>query len=678
MFLKRCLLVNWGNIPNGEFDFGPVCLFSGANGSGKTTAADAIQTVMTAAHENLFHYNPGQEETTQRGRGGKRVRTLASYVLGCDDGSYARADTTDGYIAAVFHPTAQESAEPFTAVVAVRAWLDQSGKQALPREDQVVFFVLQGVELDLDAFTRKSAGELHVITIDEIQQTLLKGFGKRAVERYDQKRAYLRRLYGALRGKRDSVAEREAMAAARAFSRFMAYKPVTSINQFVAEEVLERKDLGDAIRSVSSQLKTIYAMERDAQGLKDSAVLLEQAGNQAQTYLEGWIELQTLNLSQAQSAFRERHALFLKTLGEREAIERDLQENAAALQLAAQRHAHVRATLISLEAQRQGIPALQQKDALEHEKRSLDDKLSHGVAELLRQDQQLQRNVQCIRSLSELLAQPSLAAEFPQLTDMQARRYVRQVQLTERAADLDLPRLLQRDLTQDLAMLEKHLDDARHAQRAHSELVSYWKDRDASNISRRDLVITALQQRRQRYEQLSGQLLQKQQEITRLEAQQVVYPPYVERALAAIRAQYPQADARVLCEHVEVTDAQWQSAIEGYLGGARFNIIVDAAYEADAIRLVRNMPGRDNRARVIQGEKALRDASRLQRTLPCGVSEHQVGIGDVATKHRIASGPHALQSDAPRGLSQLLHAIDLFYRAVVRGDEGVRHAMREF
>ena len=612
MFLKRCLLVNWGNIPNGEFDFGPVCLFSGANGSGKTTAADAIQTVMTAAHENLFHYNPGQEESTQRGRGGKRVRTLASYVLGCDDGSYARADTTDGYIAAVFHPTAQETAEPFTAIVAVRAWLDRSSKQAVAREEQVVFFVLQGVELDLGAFTRQSAGELHVVTIDAIQQQLLTRFGKRAVERYDQKRAYLRRLYGALRGKRDSVAEREAMAAARAFSRFMAYKPVTSINQFVAEEVLERKDLGEAIRSVSSQLKTIHAMERDAQGLKDSAALLEQAGHQAQTYLDGWIELQTLNLSQAQFAFHERHTLFLKTLDEREGIERDLQENVTALQLATQRHAHVRATLISLEAQRQGIPALQQKDALEHEKRSLDDKLSHGVAELLRQDQQLQRNVQCIRSLGELLAQPSLAAEFPQLTDMQARRYVRQAQETERAADLDLPRLLQRDLTQDLAMLEKHLDDARHAQRAHLELVSYWKDHDASNTNRRDLVVAAFQQRRQRYEQLSGQLTQRQQEIARLEAKQVVYPPYVERALAAIRAQYPQADARVLCEHVEVTDAQWQSAIEGYLGGARFNIIVDAVYEADAIRLVRNLPGRDNRARVIQGEKALRDAARIK------------------------------------------------------------------
>ena len=121
MFLKRFVFVNWGNIPNLEFELGPVNLFSGGNGSGKTTGADAIQTVMTAAHENLFQYNPGQDETTQRGRGGKRVRTLASYVLGCDDGSYARLDPSDGYLAAVFHPTKGEPGAPFTALIGVRA-----------------------------------------------------------------------------------------------------------------------------------------------------------------------------------------------------------------------------------------------------------------------------------------------------------------------------------------------------------------------------------------------------------------------------------------------------------------------------------------------------------------------------------------------------------------------------
>lgn len=610
MYLRRCVFVNWGNVPSGEFEFGPVNLFSGANGSGKTTAADAIQTIMTAAHEHLFHYNPGQEETTQRGRGGKRVRTLASYVLGCDDGSYARIEPTDGYIAAVFHPTKEETAEPFTAIVAVRAFLDRSGKQALAREDQIVFFVLQGVELDIGAFMIERGGARHVVLLDEIQQKLIAGHGKRVVERYDQKRAYLRRLYAALRGKRDSVAEREAMAAARAFSRFMAYKPVSSINQFVADEVLDRKDLGEAVRSVSSQLKTIHAMESEAQGLKDSATLLEQAGNDAQTYVESWIELQTLQYTAAQAGFLERQSQYLHAVQERDAANRDLDANEGELKLAAQRHSQLRATLVSLEAQRQGIPALQQRDTLERERKAIDARLTASVADLLHQDQQWQSNARSIRALSDMLALPSLAAELPQLTDMEARRLVREARQTESVGDVDLPSLLQRDLTRDLAMLEKHLDEARIAQHAHRELLGFWKERPTGTMNRRDAASAYLHQRRSKYEALSGELQRRQQEIDRLEARQTVYPPYVERALAAIRAQCPHADARVLCDHIEVSDPKWQAAIEGYLGGARFGIIVDEAYEAQAIRIVRAMAGRDNRARVIQGAKAVRDATR--------------------------------------------------------------------
>src|SRR5690606_8170742 len=69
--------------------------------------------------------------------------------------------------------------------------------------------------------------------------------------------------------------------------------------------------------------------------------------------------------------------------------------------------------------------------------------------------------------------------------------------------------------------------------------------------------------------------------------------------------------ARVLCDYVEVTDREWQSAIEGYIGAARFGIIVAPDYEAEAIRLVRKMPGQGKSARVIQGEKARRDMEKL-------------------------------------------------------------------
>jgi len=168
MFLKKGIFVNWGNIPQLEFDFGPINLFSGGNGSGKTTAADAIQTLMTAAHENLFNYNPGQDETTQKGRGGKQVRTLASYVLGCDDGSYARPHITDGYVAGIFHPTQGETGEAFTAVMCMRAHVDSAGAQKQARLDDLVFLIIPGEQLLLKHFVRHYADGKHIVPITEI------------------------------------------------------------------------------------------------------------------------------------------------------------------------------------------------------------------------------------------------------------------------------------------------------------------------------------------------------------------------------------------------------------------------------------------------------------------------------------------------------------------------------
>ncbi len=629
MFLKRLIFVNWGNVPDGEFEFGPVNLFSGANGSGKTTAADAIQTLMTAAHENLFHYNPGQEETTQRGRGGKRVRTLSSYVLGCDDGSYARLEASDGYLAAVFHPTEGESAEAFTALMSVRAWLDQSGKQSVAREDQVVFFILAGTQLALTDLQRRQAETTQWLLQDELHNVLVAKFGKRLVDRYDQKRAYLRRLYGALRGKSDSVIEREAMAAARAFSRFMAYKPVSSIHQFVADEVLERKDLGEAIRSASNQLKTIHGLERDAQGLKDSARLLEQAGAAAQRYLEAWAERVTLNYTQARSGYLVLQAQYLQAGAERDELVRKLADNTGEQALAEQRRAQAHDDVVQIEARRQGVAALKEKDALERERDTLGGRIPDIAKRLLMADQQLQTNAASVRALLPLLSAPVLMADAPQLTDLQSRQLLSEAQRADQAADFDWARFVQQDLTQDLALLEKNLDEARHLQTAQHAVCAYWKLAASPAATRRDQLAELHLKRQQRYQQISQQCAQKQQDIERLQAKQAVYPVFVERALAVLRAQCPQADARVLCDYIDVIDARWQSAIEGYMGNSRFSILVDAAHEAEAIRIVRGMPGRDNRARVIQGDKALRDA---ERSKPPADSIVQV----LAFSHRIA------------------------------------------
>ncbi len=612
MYLKRFIYVNWGNLPNGEFEFGPINLLSGGNGSGKTTAADAIQTVMTAAHENLFQFNPGQDETTQRGRGGKRVRTLASYVLGCDDGSYARLDPSDGYLAAIFHPTQGETATPLTALIAVRAYLEQGGSQPVARQQEAVFFILPNVELSLGHLQRDELGERHVIPLEQLPNSLAGEFGKRAVERYDTKKGYLRRLYAALRGRGEQVTEREAVAAARAFSRFMAYKPVSSINQFVAEEILERRDLGEAIRTVSGQLKTIHGMEQEARKLVEGIDLLAQAANHAQGYIEHWLDLNTLDYVLARHDYLERQQAYLSTKqSQKQLLEREsgLEGEIA---LAEQRRKQLHDQLVELEAQRLGVEALRQKDELERQREQAQQRLTEQGRELLTQDNQVEHNAGQLRLIADGLQSADLKTELPQLADLETLTLAREAEAKGKRGEVDLSRLLQQDLTGDLSALEDYLDQAREAQQATNRLHRQLREDDGSGTARRDRLAELYTDRRRRYDQLDAQQRQKQAEIERLESRQVSYPSYVERALAAIREQCPEADPRVLCDHVEVTDPCWQAAIEGYLGGARFGILVEPDHEATAIRIVRALPGRDNRAKVIQGRKATDDAARLQ------------------------------------------------------------------
>ncbi|WP_321527718.1 SbcC/MukB-like Walker B domain-containing protein [Sedimenticola selenatireducens] len=609
MFLKQFVYINWGNIPNLEFDFGPVNLFSGGNGSGKTTAADAIQTVMTAAHENLFQYNPGQDETTQRGRGGKRVRTLASYVLGCDDGSYARLDPTDGYLAAVFHPTQGESGEPFTAVIAARAWLDTVGSNRMARQDDAQFFIINGEQLGLNHFVRQDSAGRYVVPLPELPTLLISEFGKRRVEKYETKKAYLRRLYGALRGKSDAVTETEAIAAARAFSRFMSYKPIKGINRFVADEILEQKDLGEAVRSVSSQLKTIHHMERDAANLLTSMETLRRAGEQAQHYIEQWSSLNLLDYTLAQAEYQTRQADYLrgKQLQQtRSQIQRETEQEIAQLERQAEL---VHDQRINLEAQRQGVQSLRQKDELEKQRNQLDARLVQQTQSVLAEDQWVAENIQASQEIAESLDDATLLDGQSGITSLEAQALAREVSGTARQVVRELHHLVQRDFSGAMPALVAELEQVQSLQQAHNRWHSFWHGGEADEPPREQLA-AQLHGHRARYQQLTEQRRQKQLEIERLNADQVNYPAYVERALRAIRQHCPAADPRVLCDHVEVKDPRWQSAIEGYLGGARFSILVEADFEAEAIGIVRGLSGRDNRARVIQGAKAASDAAR--------------------------------------------------------------------
>lgn len=612
MYCKRGIFVNWGNIPHLEFDFGPVNLFSGGNGSGKTTAADGIQSLMTAAHENLFTYNPGQDETTQRGRGGKQVRTLSSYILGCDDGSYARTGLTDGYVAGVFQPTQGEDGEAFTAVMCVRARLDEANKPRQARQEDLQFLILPFTELNISHFVKETAGVRRVVEMTDLANQLRMEFGKDVVEIYDKKGSYLRRLYGALRGLNTAVSDREAKHAARTFANFMAYKPLKSINDFVSQEVLEPKDLTEDIRQVSELMKTIHSMDEETRSIKQSIDNLEVAQVKADDYIQGWIDHAVGEYAESSRQSKVRQKDYLLQKDAQRINMNAIDETAQQLSQNEDKKRLLHDQLVELEAQRRGIDALKTKDQLESDIEEYQASLVQLAPALLQQDQQFGKNYAAASALQQKLAGASLGVEIPELESKSFRSQLKQLLENDKDTGLDVAKLLTKDWL-GIVELEHRLVKVQALEKFHTDVAGALHDSDSDRrqLSIRDQLLSLISRRNEQRQRAQHQMTVKDREIQQLQNRQVSYPPYVESALEAITRLRPEAKPCVLCDFVEVTDSKWQMAIEGYMGFARFSIIVEPDYEAEAIRIVRGMKGNRNNARVIQGEKVQRDASRM-------------------------------------------------------------------
>ncbi len=660
MFIKKAVFVNWGNIPKLEFEFGPVNLFSGGNGSGKTTAADALQALMTAAHDNLYSFNPGQDETTQKGRGGKQVRTLASYLLGCDDGSYARPYATDGYVAAVFHPTEGEVAEPFSAIMAMRGHIDTGGSQKQARLDNLFFIIIPGEQVSLDCFVRDFSDGKHIKPTPEIADYLKQKFPSSNVEVYDKKGAYLRRLYGALRGRTDAVSDRESKHAARTLANFMAYKPVKSIHEFVAGEILEAKDLGDAIRNVSDLMKTIHQMEASASSIKNAISLLNRAAESSRFYIDTWVDLALARYTEASRQVMQAQNNYLALRREKKHAETGLTQATERSELARERKRQWHQKIVQLEAKRQGINALRDKDELQQHIDKTQKNISQLIQPFLNEVANAQQNAACAEYLLQAAQQTSLAVELKFLQESGFSKMCRQLSQNVELRNLDAPKVLNNDWL-GTTILEQLMDKSLVWEAEQNnwlgEIYIHSGDR-----TRLQLVESLLIDRKQQVERLKNECANLLNEVQLLSSSQVTYPPAVSQALKAIEEACPKAEPRVLCDYVEVLEPEWQMAIEGYLGGARFSILVDAEYEAEAISAVRNMRGhKRNSARVIQGEKALRDADKLRplqhSILDVMAFNHstaeayiKASYGNVVRVHSTAELKHTPRGITPEGL----------------------------
>ena len=609
MRIAKLITWQWGSLESREWVFSDTVLLTGESGSGKSTLLDSIQTLLTAAHQHLVQFNIGQDESTQGRRGGKEPRTLAAYALGQQaDGVFLRKRSTS-YVALVFEPSerAGESERPFTALVGVEAHED-AAKATLGKS---LFFIVRRA-LGLAHLLQRSAADMQAASIPlkdlyvHLQHQMR--VGAEVVQRFEDKTSYLTHLYGAMMGK-TAVSEAEAFRAAKAIVKAMAYKELGNVNELVRDEILDAHDFSRDLDKMRELMRSMAGLKAEAERLRLNIERLEAVATAAGRLLDESRRFVVTTMAHAMRAVDEAES-------ELESVRRQMALQVKRNRLLEERLQNLRDSQAQMNEQMDVVKAqlaasdvAQRKAALQSEVRTLQEQFRRHWAATVHAAGAMTRLAAQLRQLLglDLAPAPALAAAVDALRPT-AQAVLRPwpemaaVLREEAMLDADFPAFELESFDADLVRLEYGI-------RGHDDSLS-------------GAVVTALAQASQQRAALEEECTQRDAELRNLQAGRSPAPDAVRVALALLEHELPQARPHVLSQLVEPkTGTSWQNAIEGYMGGDRFALIVEAGFEAACTRLVKRKFAQRS-PKVVQGSKALEDTRG--RTLDAKAVMHEV------------------------------------------------------
>lgn len=602
MKLEKLILVNWGALRSDEYPMGNMTLLTGSTGSGKSTMLDALQTVMTAAYQNIFNYNPGQDESSQTSRSGKSKRTLWSYITGAEDNLFARPYGAHGYIAAVFKPSeGEEEGEEFTALIAASARVDGSGgrRQAVP--EKLVLLLVDGVSLTLgDLMQRNQDDSLEVVPVEKIESQLKAKYGNVTGFR-DAKREYLCQLYGRFRGLK-SVSFTEAELAAKAWTQAIVHKPMGSVDELVKTQILEHdpQQLLQRISQISDLMRQVHNLRVEGERLKENVSRLEKIETASRkvtaTYeLSAQYQLvaSKLNLQgDEEQVFADQQTIseLKKKIADETAMIAGLQSDKKARS----------ESLVQIAARLSGIPAADQKQRIDERMQAARLAAKNtimSVVESLGAADKLLNTAKTITTLQFPLTHRFLSDAGSNVASALARST--QAPFT----------LLQKKFQKLNPKSEDFARDAMGLLQELSSLGSQFADLHEVIAGTQDSFVAAVHGQIEKTRQETESMQSREKELAERKAHLASggadYPKEIALALKTFRSALPEANAQVLCDLIEPLHPEWQAAIEGYMGNARFNFVVDEKWEAKAIEFVKS---RHLRASVVQGKLCLKNA----------------------------------------------------------------------
>jgi chromosome segregation protein len=209
-----------------EFRLEEITGLFGRNGSGKSSALDAVQIAMMGANKNQMHFNAQADNKSHQ-----QSRTLRSYCLGQYGDTIeqcARPQATT-YITLVWRDT--ETNEPVSMGVCIEASLGNETEKVLGR------YVIRGVELSMSEHLQTVDGATMPLPWSSFRHRLLeqsKVTGEEPL--FDDGASYVKQMLFMLRGKA-GPASYDAFARAFRFALRMSFSK--SVDQIVRNDVLE-------------------------------------------------------------------------------------------------------------------------------------------------------------------------------------------------------------------------------------------------------------------------------------------------------------------------------------------------------------------------------------------------------------------------------------------------------
>ncbi|MDO8319074.1 SbcC/MukB-like Walker B domain-containing protein [Rhodoferax sp.] len=208
-----------------EFRLEEITGLFGRNGSGKSSALDAVQIAMMGANKNLMHFNAQADAKSHQSR------TLRSYCLGQygDTIEHCARPQATTYITLVWRDI--ETNEPVSMGVCIEASLGNEAEKVLGR------YVIRGVELSMSEHLQTVDGATMPLPWSSFRHRLLeqsKVTGEEPL--FEDGASYVKQVLFMLRGKA-GPASYDAFARAFRFALRMSFSK--SVDQIVRQDVLE-------------------------------------------------------------------------------------------------------------------------------------------------------------------------------------------------------------------------------------------------------------------------------------------------------------------------------------------------------------------------------------------------------------------------------------------------------